>query len=110
MDRDAAARLVEEQPAQRVVAREVLHLLEDRLTRRRLHPSMTTLPISPPAWQPTTVRVRAARKAASVYDPRLHPPPAEVLGHGDHELVVTLLEREIDRVVPADAAEEAVVA
>ena len=42
-------------------------------------PPVTTLPISPPAWQPTTVRVLAARKAASVYDSGLHAPAAEVL-------------------------------
>ena len=37
MDRDAAARLAEQQPAQRVVGAERLHLLEDRRAGRRQH-------------------------------------------------------------------------
>jgi hypothetical protein len=48
--RNAPARLTQQQPAKRVVAGE------------GSTPPITTLPISPPAWQPTTVIVRCARK------------------------------------------------
>ena len=65
---DAAARLVQEQPAQAVaVARE-----RAASARRPSSPAggstppVTTFPTSPPAWHPTTVIVRRARIGASI--------------------------------------------
>ena len=50
------------------------------------------------------------RRARLSRQPRLHAPAAEVLRHRDHEVVVARDERQEERVVVADAAEEAIVA
>ena len=52
---------------------------------------------------------RGARGRPSRRQPRLNAPAAEGLGDGDDEIVRALRERQVDRVVEADAAEEAVV-
>ena len=56
------------------------------------------------------IRPRVGQRARRVREARLHAPAAEVLRHGDDELVLALDAAAGRRVVPADAAEEAVVA
>ena len=64
---DAPARLAQQHAAQPVaLAAKRLHLLEDGLAAGGRTPPTTTFPISPPAWQPTTVNALAARIRATI--------------------------------------------
>jgi hypothetical protein len=59
VNRNAPARLVEQQPADRVVPAECLHLLEDRRPRRRLDPGHDDVPDLPARVAPDDGQDRA---------------------------------------------------